>query len=122
MLRQGLVRVLMVVENCPFERDPRVRREAMTLYSAGYQVSVVCPAARRRQPLRECIQGITVYRYPPVSSGLKALGYSVEYAYATLAIAILSLVVLIKEGFNVIHVAKPARYAGVDLYTIQTHR
>lgn len=37
-------RVLLVVENCPFVRDPRVKREGGTLHSAGYQVSVISPA------------------------------------------------------------------------------
>jgi len=97
----------MIVENCPFQRDPRLRREATTLQSAGYQVSVVCPALRPGQPLREYIQGIAVYRYRPLAVGRTSLGHFLEYAYATLAIAVLSLVVMVREGFDVIHVANP---------------
>jgi hypothetical protein len=101
------LRILMIVENCSFLRDPRVRGEAEALYSAGHQVSVVCPAAERGQPLRECIDGITVYRYHPLHAGIKVCGYFLEYVYATLAIAVLSFVVLMREGFDVIHVANP---------------
>lgn len=100
-------RVLMIVENCPFPRDPRVRREAMTLQSEGYRVSVICPFSGRRQPLRECVDGITVYRFRSMPAGLRTFGYLFEYAYATLAIALLSLIVLVREGFDVIHVANP---------------
>jgi glycosyltransferase involved in cell wall biosynthesis len=101
------VRILMIVENCPFLRDPRVHNEATTLHSAGHRVSVICPSAGQRQPLRECINGVTVYRFRPVPAGLKTLGYLFEYAYATLAIAVLSVIVLAREGFDVIHVANP---------------
>jgi glycosyltransferase involved in cell wall biosynthesis len=105
--KEQTLRILMIVENCSFLRDPRVRREARALYFAGHQVSVVCPGVERGQPLRECVDGIAVYRYCPLPAGIKALGYVLEYAYATLAIAALSLVVLMREGFDVIHVANP---------------
>jgi glycosyltransferase involved in cell wall biosynthesis len=101
------LRILMIVENCSFVRDPRVRREARALYSAGHQVSVVCPGAEHGQPLREYIDGIAVYRYRPLAAGIKPLGYVLEYLYATLAIAVLSLVILMREGFDVIHLANP---------------
>ena len=107
MFKQKQFRVLMIVENCPFLRDPRVRKEAMTLHSAGYKVSAICPKASPEQPWRECIQGINVYRYRPMPAGLRACGYALEYAYATFAIALLSLIVLWREGFDLIHVANP---------------
>lgn len=97
----------MIVENCPYLRDPRVRREAATLYSAGYRVSVICPSARIEEALHEFIGGISVYRFRPIAAGLGPLGYCLEYIYAMLAIAMLSLVVLAREGFDVVHVANP---------------
>lgn len=100
-------RVLMIVENCPFQRDPRVRKEARTLHDAGYHVLVICPAGERRQHLRECIEGITVYSYQSIPTGLTFSWYLLEYAYATLAIAFLSVFVFVREGFDVIHVANP---------------
>ncbi|MGC1374240.1 MAG: glycosyltransferase [Candidatus Sulfotelmatobacter sp.] len=107
MVTQKQLRVLMIVENCPFLRDPRVQKEATSLHSAGHQVSVICPKAFPAQPWRESINGIKVCRYRPMPAGLRAVGYSIEYAYATLAIALLSLIVLMREGSDVIHVANP---------------
>ena len=37
------VRILMIVENCPYLRDARVRPEARTLAAAGYKVAVIAP-------------------------------------------------------------------------------
>ncbi len=107
MSAQKQLRILMIVENCAFLRDPRVRKEAKNLHSAGHQVAAICPKAFPSQPWRESINGITIYRYLPMPAGLRAFGYSLEYAYATLAIALLSLIVLLREGFDVIHVANP---------------
>ena len=56
-------RVLMLVENNCYPRDPRVRREAEALTRAGYRVSVISPA-RPRQRWRETIDGVHVYRFP----------------------------------------------------------
>jgi len=96
----------MVVENCPFLRDPRVRTEAKALHAAGHSVSVICPLDNNR-PKRECIDGVTLYKFRPFNSVSGKLGYLFEYVYATLAILVLSLVVLAREGFDVVHVANP---------------
>lgn len=103
---RGTTRVLMIVENCGFLGDPRVRRQAEALYSAGHQVSVVCPMGNRWL-WHERIDGIAVYRFPPLPAGISRLGYFLEYAYAMLAIAVFSLVVLLREGFEIIHVSNP---------------
>jgi glycosyltransferase involved in cell wall biosynthesis len=100
------VRVLMIVENCAFLKDPRVRREAIALRSVGYHVSVICPREARR-PWRETLDGIRVYRFPSFPARGSLLGYLFEYGIATVAIALLSLLVLLCEGFDVIHVANP---------------
>lgn len=106
MSRRGRIRILMIVENCPFQRDPRVRREASTLSSAGYLVSVICPSVSPLQSFRQTIDGITVYAYPPIVAS-STVGYVVEYAYATVAILALSWLILIRNGFDVIHLANP---------------
>jgi len=98
------MRILMIAENCTFRRDPRVRREAKALHSAGHQVSVVCPKEKQR-PWYDRIDGVSVYGFPQFYAGISAWGYFVEYIYSTLAIAVLSLVVLVRENFDVIHVA-----------------
>jgi len=99
-------RVLMLVENNPYPQDPRVRREAMVLVDAECQVTVIAPA-RRGQPWRESVNGVRVYRYPapPLANGF--WGYLWRYGYSTAAILILSLLVLFREGFDVIHAANP---------------
>ena len=96
----------MVIENCPFQRDPRVRKEAATLSSSGYLVSVICPSVSPSQPFHQVVNGVNVYAYPPIVAS-SVIGYCVEYAYATLAIFALCLLVLVRDGFEVIHLANP---------------
>lgn len=99
-------RVLMMLENAPYIRDARVPNEAEALVSAGYHVSVICPKPPKR-PWREVIEGVHIYRFPPPPSGEGLFGYIVEYGYAMFMIFILSLVVLIYEGFDIIHAHCP---------------
>src|SRR2546429_8655176 len=68
-------RILMFLENLPFPHDVRVRREAFALASAGYRVTVICPAATG-QPSREIINGVRVYRYHAfaAANGLLEIG------------------------------------------------
>ena len=95
----------MIVENFPYMSDPRVRNESRTLAANGYQVSVICPA-KGREPSHEIAEGVSIYRFWHPHFG----GHVVEYSYALLAIAALTLLVLVKEGFDVIHVANPPDY------------
>jgi len=99
-------RVLMLVENNWYPQDFRVRREARALAEAGYQVTVISPK-RSGQRWRETVDGVHVYRYPapPQTSGL--IGYVFEYGYSTVAFFILSLLVYVREGFDVVHAANP---------------
>jgi len=99
-------RVLMLVENTFYPHDPRVRREARALVDAGFQVSVISPALPG-QLWRETIDGVRVYRYPvpPAANGF--LGYLLEYGYSMVMLFLVSLLVFLREGFDVIHVANP---------------
>jgi glycosyltransferase involved in cell wall biosynthesis len=96
----------MIVENSAFLRDPRVRREAETLSSAGHKVSVISPGEVGR-PWHECINRIEVYSFPQIATGIGRWGYLLEYVYATVAIAALTFVVSAREGFDTIHIANP---------------
>jgi len=99
-------RVLMLLENQAYPQDVRVRREANALTTAGYTVSVICPAAPG-QPSREVIRGVRLFRYPKPSGANGFLGYLREYAYSTGASFALSLIVFFREGFDVIHAHNP---------------
>jgi glycosyltransferase involved in cell wall biosynthesis len=116
-------RVLMLVEN-RFPADTRVSNEASTLARNGYKVTVIALRGRS-ETAREVVNGVTVYRIPPLTlfkklpgaepSGIRALankvrilvGYVSEYIYFTGACLILSLYVAAREGFDVIHAHNP---------------
>jgi glycosyltransferase involved in cell wall biosynthesis len=96
----------MLLENSSYPEDVRVRAEARTLARAGLEVTVVAPR-RRGHPGREVVDGVRVYRYPAPSTGAGVLGYLWEYVYATLASVAVTLVVLWRRGFDVIHLHNP---------------
>jgi glycosyltransferase involved in cell wall biosynthesis len=99
-------RILMLLENLPYPQDLRVRREANALNAAGYRVTVICPSADG-QPSRETVNGVAVYRYPAPAAGNGFLGYIWEYAYSMLASFLLSLLVFLRQGFDVVHAHNP---------------
>ena len=96
----------MLLENGPFPQDIRVLNEAQTLVAAGYRVSLICPA-KSDQYWREKINGVNVFRYPPSPRFNSVFGYLVEYGYSMLATFLLSLLVCVKPGFDIIHAANP---------------
>jgi len=95
-------RVLMLLEKGPYPEDCRVHREARALAAAGYQVSVICPAARG-QAWRELLDGVRVYRFPAPPAANSLLGYLWEYGYSMAATFVLSLLVFWREGLDVVH-------------------
>ena len=100
--------VLMLVENGPFPFDRRMRHLAETLVGAGYNVSVICPRGiDHDQSGYEVIDGIRVYRYPPLFHASRKLGYFLEYGWALFCLGVLSLVVWMRDGFDIIHCANP---------------
>ena len=100
-------RVLILVENLPSPFDRRVWQEACALRDAGYLVSIICPTGRGCERKSEAIDGIWIYRYqlPVEASG--AAGYAVEYAAALACTFALTLRVLLKHGFDVVHACNP---------------
>lgn len=104
--RQPKTRALFLVENVPLELDSRVRRETRTLIEAGHEVTVICPG-EKGQPRHEVVDGLHVFRYPTPSGGSGLVGLLIEYA-ATLAWQLpLSVLVWVRRGFDVIHLANP---------------
>lgn len=99
-------RILMLLENCSYPADGRVRREAVALTQAGYRVSVIAPADRG-QASREIVDGVHVYRYKTRAATSGYLGYLEEYGYSLFATFFLSLAALRREGVDVVHAHCP---------------
>ena len=99
-------RVLMLLENSSYTFDGRVRREASALRDAGYQVTVICPRVAGQASVLD-FDGVLAYQYTSLSIGSGFLGYVTEYVWALMATTWLSLVVLIRHGFDVIHAHNP---------------
>jgi glycosyltransferase involved in cell wall biosynthesis len=99
-------RVLMLVENNPFPQDTRVRQEANALVKSGHQVTVVSPRSPE-QTWREVLDGVKVYRYPAPLTADSFLGYIWEYGYSLVAMFVMSLLIWICEGFDIVHSANP---------------
>jgi glycosyltransferase involved in cell wall biosynthesis len=99
-------RVLMLLENNSYPQDRRVGAEASALAEAGYHVTVIAPALPK-QPWHEIVAGVTTYRYPapPALSGV--LGFVWEYGYSVVTSFVLSLVVFLRHGFDVVHAHNP---------------
>ena len=100
--------VLMLIENAPFPFDRRMRHLSEALREAGYKVSVICPrGVEFDRGGYDVIDGIKIYRFPPVFRASRKLGYFLEYGWALLCMAVLSLVVWMRDGFDIIHCANP---------------
>jgi glycosyltransferase involved in cell wall biosynthesis len=100
--------VLMLIENAPFPFDRRMRHFAEALRGAGYDVSVICPRGKEfDESGYQEIDDIRVYRYPPLFQASGKLGYFLEYSWALLCLGALSLIVWMRDGFDVIHCANP---------------
>lgn len=99
-------RVLMCVENCPYREDHRVRKEALALTAAGYQVTVITPADRGK-PWCEVVDGVRVRQFPRPKEANGFIGYVWEYGYSMCCIFLLSLIAWMREGFDVIHAHNP---------------
>jgi len=100
-------RVLFLVENLPSPFDRRVWQEATTLRDAGYVVSIICPTGKGCEKKFESIEGIDIWRYDLPAEGEGALGYLVEYSAALAFTFFLSLKILFRKNFDIIHACNP---------------
>lgn len=89
-------RVLMLLENAHYEHDTRVKAEAETLHASGYEVTVI-NCRSRGQKFHDVVGGVHLYTFKMPATPPGALGYLVEYVYATMAMFALSLVVLARR-------------------------
>jgi glycosyltransferase involved in cell wall biosynthesis len=122
-MKESAGKTLMLVENF-YPQDTRVRNEADLLVSNGYEVSVIC-LKKPGQIFSEIVNGVRVFRVPRfelfkktaqvnpnilqiIALKIKSvIGYLAEYSYFTSACFILSVYVLFKAGFDVIHAHNP---------------
>ena len=100
-------RVLHLSENLTLPFDRRVWMELNALQAAGYEVSAICPMGEGGTEPHEVLNGIHVWRYPapPPTHGFAS--YVWEFLYCWLQTLRLTLTVLARRGFDVIHSANP---------------
>ena len=104
------LKVLMLVENASWPGDQRVKNESAALREKGFQVSIICPkmsSGSQHQESYLCVDNIHVYRYSLPRTTNKYTAYIIEYVFAMLITFWLSLRVLFRHGFDVIHAANP---------------
>jgi glycosyltransferase involved in cell wall biosynthesis/peptidoglycan/xylan/chitin deacetylase (PgdA/CDA1 family) len=106
MKRSTSTRVLMLLENNPYLHDIRVIAEASALTQAGYHVTVIAPAAPDRR-WHEVVDGVATYSYPAPPALNGVLGFVCEYGYSMVASFMLSMVVFLRHGFDVVHAHNP---------------
>ena len=99
--------VLHLSENLPLPFDRRVWMELSALHAAGLEVSAICPMGDAYRLPYEVIDGIHIWRYPAPPPTRGFLSYVWEFLYCWLQTARLSVVVLARRGFDVIHAANP---------------
>jgi glycosyltransferase involved in cell wall biosynthesis len=100
------IRVLMLLENAAYSEDGRVRCEANSLAAAGYDVTVIGPAAEGEGWFKQ-FDGVAGYQFPPPPMANGLFGYIVEYAYALSIMFALTWWVALRRGVDVIHAHNP---------------
>ncbi|MGH1349482.1 MAG: glycosyltransferase family 4 protein [Methyloligellaceae bacterium] len=100
-------RVLIIVENLTIPVDRRVWQEATALRDAGYHVSIICPVGDKYHERYEVMEDIHVYRHTLLMEADTKIGYLFEYSSALFWEFWLSMKVLRRQGFDVIHACNP---------------
>lgn len=101
-------KVLIIVQNLPVPFDRRVWMEATTLKQNGYEVSVICPQKYNHTKSYEVIEDINIYRYPLLLEANRSpIAFLFEFMSCFLFTSFLSLKVLFKNGFDIIHICNP---------------
>jgi glycosyltransferase involved in cell wall biosynthesis len=99
-------RVVLSVQNLSVPKDPRVWREARTLATAGFDVTVVSPRDRG-QAKTEILEGVRIVRFWPGVSGSGPIGLFVETAVGALSVAWHLARLRLRGRIDVLHVANP---------------
>jgi glycosyltransferase involved in cell wall biosynthesis len=99
--------VLHLSENLTLPFDRRVWMELSALRAAGLEVSAICPTGESHDAAYEVIDDIHIFRYPAPPPTRGFLSYVWEFLYCWLQTLRLSVVVLARRGFDIIHAANP---------------
>ncbi len=95
----------MLLENCSYPADVRVRLEAESLTAAGYHVTVIAPRAPG-QPRHDSVNGVTVERFRLPESRGSVAGIVREYLLANLQLYPRGVLALIR-GAEILHLHNP---------------
>jgi glycosyltransferase involved in cell wall biosynthesis len=106
MKKSANKRILMLLGNNPVPQDVRVYSEAVALAEAGYEVTIVAQK-RKGQPYFDKVDGINIIRYPAPPKSSNLVSYIFEFGYSLIIAVILSMVVFMRDGFDVIHAHNP---------------
>jgi glycosyltransferase involved in cell wall biosynthesis len=100
-------KVLIIVENQSVPLDRRVWKEALSLHSNGYQVTILCPRGEINSQSYQEIDGIPIYRHPMTKEGSTLYGYLWEYSWALLFEFLFACWIYVRHGFHVIQGCNP---------------
>ena len=100
------VRALFLIENVSFTYDTRVQRQTHSLMQGGARVVIISPAASG-EPFHAIEGGAHVYRYRKPEWGQGFIPHLAEYVVSLVMHTLLTLWVLLRHGFDVIHAANP---------------
>ena len=100
-------KVLIIVENQSVPPDPRVLKEARSLYANGYEVTVLCPRRASWRQGYQVVEGIRIYRHPMPREGHTPVGYLWEYGCALFWEFLYTWWIYLRHGFHVIQGCNP---------------
>ncbi len=87
--------------------DTRVWKEATSLQTNGYDVTVICPRTKGCSEPYELLEGVHIYRHPSAAEGNSPFGYLFEYGCALFFEFIYSLWIFFRRGFHVLQGCNP---------------
>ena len=100
--------VLFLVENASVPEDLRVWKEAKSVKHLGYDVTVISPRGVNIDGEKHIVlEGVDVYRYPPLVIGSGFLSYILEYLNALWMSGWLVFRVNLRKRIHIFHVANP---------------
>ena len=91
----------------PVPFDTRVWKEAVSLHSHGYDVTVLCPRGKGYDRRCELIDEIRIYRHRAPKEGNSPLGYLWEYAAALFWEFLYAWWIYLRHGFHIIQGCNP---------------